>query len=138
MISEYHINLVLGKMDKILENQRMILQQLVANNNKIGGKLPPSVYEPEPETSELPEPEATNNETADACTEVNAIVGHKSPCINQPEENAVPAFRVAKVGASSSSGLSKEPSKTQLFKSYRDKGGKLSWNKWKAAGMPQE
>ena len=130
MISEYHINLVLGKMDKILENQRMILQQLVANNNKIGGKLPPSVYEPEPETSKCQSDEAVNNEIADACTEANVSVGHESPCINKPEEN--------KDGTAFSSGKSKEPSKTQLFKSYRDKGGKLSWNKWKAAGMPQE
>lgn len=130
MISEYHINLVLGKMDKILENQRMILQQLVANNNKIGGKLPPSVYEPEPEASKCQVDEATNDETAGACTEADAPVGHESPCIDQPEEH--------KDGTAFCSGLSKEPSKTQLFKSYRDKGGKLSWNKWKAAGMPKE
>lgn len=129
MISEYHINLVLGKMDKILENQRMILQQLVANNNKIGGKLPPSVYEPEPEASKCQVDEATSSRITDTCTEVNAPVGHESLaedlCDNG--DSAVVCPRP-----------SKELSKTQLFKSYRDKGGKLSWNKWKAAGMPQE
>lgn len=128
MISEYHINLVLGKMDKILENQRMILQQLVANNNKIGGKLPP-VYEPEPETPKCQADEATSSKTADTCTEASVPVGHESLaeglCDNG--DSAVVCPRP-----------SKELSKTQLFKSYRDKGGKLSWNKWKAAGMPQE
>ena len=38
--------------------------------------------------------------------------------------------------ASRTKDSAKKFNKTQAFKDYKAAGGELSWNKWKAAGMP--
>lgn len=130
MISEYHINLVLGKLDKILENQRMILQQLVAGNNKISGSLPETVYkrDPEPEvaeeseeTVEWPADKPQDTETAEDAAEAPVETENAEDTTKEKPSNG-----------------SKEKSKTQLFKEYRATGGQLSWRRWKLAGMPEK
>ena len=130
MISEYHINLVLGKLDKVLENQRMILQQLVAGNNKISGSLPETVYKPEPEqevaeesneTVEWPADKPQDTETAEDAAEAPAETEKAEDDVKEkPSKDP------------------KEKSKTQLFKEYRATGGQLSWRRWKLAGMPEK
>jgi hypothetical protein len=122
MISEYHINLVLGKLDKILENQRMILQQLVAGNNKISGQLPETIYKRDPEPEVAEESEETVEWPADK---------------PQEAETAEDAAE-APVETESAEDITKEKSKTQLFKEYRAGGGQLSWRRWKLAGMPEK
>ena len=122
MISEYHINLVLGKLDKILENQRMILQQLVAGNNKISGSLPETVYKPAPEPEVAEESDETVEWPADKPQEAETVEDAAET------ENA----------EEKPSNGPKEKSKTQLFKEYRATGGQLSWRRWKLAGMPEK
>lgn len=130
MISEYHINLVLGKLDKILENQRMILQQLVAGNNKISGSLPETVYKRDPEPDVADESDETVEWPADKPHDAEtAEDAAKSPVETEKAEDDV---------KDKPSNGSKEKSKTQLFKEYRAAGGQLSWRRWKLAGMPEK
>lgn len=130
MISEYHINLVLGKLDKILENQRMILQQLVAGNNKISGSLPETIYKRDPEPEVAEESEETVEWPADKPQEAEtAEDAAKAPVENENAKDDV---------QEKPSKGPKEKSKTQLFKEYRATGGQLSWRRWKLAGMPEK
>ena len=126
MISEYHINLVLGKLDKILENQRMILQQLVAGNNKISGSLPETIYKRDSEPEVAEESEETVEWPADKPQEAETA------------EDAAEAPAETENAKEKPSKGSKEKSKTQLFKEYRATGGQLSWRRWKLAGMPEK
>lgn len=130
MISEYHINLVLGKLDKILENQRMILQQLVAGNNKISGSLPETIYKRDPEPEVVEESEETVEWPADRPQDTaTAEDAAKAPAETETAEDDV---------QEKPSKGPKEKSKTQLFKEYRAGGGQLSWRRWKLAGMPEK
>lgn len=130
MISEYHINLVLGKMDKILENQRMILQQLVAGNNKISGQLPETIYKRDPEPEVAEESEETVEWPADKPQEAETA----EDAAEDPAETEIAEDDVQEKPSKGS----KEKSKTQLFKEYRSAGGQLSWRRWKLAGMPEK
>lgn len=130
MISEYHINLVLGKLDKVLENQRMILQQLVAGNNKISGSLPETIYKRDPEPEVAEESEETVEWPADKSQEAEtAGDASKAPAETENAEDTT---------KEKPSKGPKEKSKTQLFKEYRAAGGQLSWRRWKLAGMPEK
>ena len=126
MISEYQINQVLGKLDKILENQRMILQQLVAGNNKISGSLPETIYKRDSEPEVAEESEETVEWPADKPQEAETA------------EDAAEAPAETENAKEKPSKGSKEKSKTQLFKEYRAGGGQLSWRRWKLAGMPEK
>jgi hypothetical protein len=130
MISEYHINLVLGKLDKVLENQRMILQQLVAGNNKISGSLPETIYKREPEPEVAEESEETVEWPADKPQEDETA--------EDTAEAPVETENVKEGVEEKPSKCTKEKSKTQLFKEYRATGGQLSWRRWKLAGMPEK
>ena len=130
MISEYHINLVLGKLDKVLENQRMILQQLVAGNNKISGSLPETVYKRDPEPEVAEESEETVEWPSDRPQEAETA----KDAAEAPAETKTAEVDVKEKPSNGS----KEKSKTQLFKEYRAAGGQLSWRRWKLAGMPEK
>lgn len=130
MISEYHINLVLGKLDKVLENQRMILQQLVAGNNKISGSLPETVYKRDPEPEVAEESEETVEWPSDRPQEAETA----KDAAEAPAETKTAEVDVKEKPSKDS----KEKSKTQLFKEYRAAGGQLSWRRWKLAGMPEK
>lgn len=132
MISEYHINLVLGKLDKVLENQRMILQQLVAGNNKISGSLPETIYKRDPE----PEPEVA--EESEETVEWPADKQQETETSEDAAEAPVETESVEDITKEKPSKGPKEKSKTQLFKEYRATGGQLSWRRWKLAGMPEK
>ena len=118
MITDYHIQLIVGKMDKLLEVQNAMLDEL-----RKMVKRPPeleqlkqtmeSIMEEQKET--IPETPQSVTITQDTESSVSLVADEKSATVNEKP---------------------KRFNKTQAFKDYQAAGGKLSWNKWKAAGMP--
>lgn len=117
MITEYHIDKLLKKMDELLDVGREILTCL-----KAGEQVQQSTTQLEVKMAE--ETNTTEQQTPESVT----ITQTSEPTVTTPaEETTVEKPKDAEP---------KQLSKTKKFEGYRAAGGKLSWNKWKAAGMP--
>lgn len=118
MITEYHVKMILTKMDELLEVQSAILSRLT-NIVKRTEEL-----EQLKQTMEtiMEQEQKTIPETPQSVT----ITESGEPKVSTDKENE----------ASKTKDSAKKFNKTQAFKDYKAAGGGLSWNKWKAAGMP--
>ena len=118
MITEYHINMILAKMDELLKVQSAILSGLKRIYNR------PEGLKQLKQTMEtiMEQEQKTIPETPQSVT----ITESGEPKVSTTTENE----------ASKTKDSAKKFNKTQAFKDYRAAGGELSWNKWKAAGMP--
>lgn len=118
MITDYHIQIIVGKMDELLEVQSAMLSEL-----RKMVKRPPELEQLKQTMESIMEKEQkTIPETPQSVT----ITESGEPKVSTTNENE----------ASKTKDSVKKFNKTQAFKDYKAAGGELSWNKWKAAGMP--
>lgn len=117
MITEYHIDKLLKKMDEQIEVGREILAYLKANK-----QVQQSTAQLEVKMGE--ETNNTEQQTPESVT------------ITQTDEPTVTTLAEVAPADNTKVAEPKQLSKTKKFEGYRAAGGKLSWNKWKAAGMP--
>lgn len=118
MITDYHIQIIVGKIDKLIEVQSEILSRLtnIAERTEELEQLKQTM-----ETI-MEQEQKTIPETPQSVT----ITESGEPKVSTATENE----------ASKTKDSAKKFNKTQAFKDYKAAGGELSWNKWKAAGMP--
>lgn len=122
MITDYHIQIIVGKMDELLEVQSAMLSEL-----RRMVKRPPELEQLKQTMENIMEQEQNNIENQQSVTIDDGRVDTCSePEVSTASENEAPKTK----------GSAKALSKTQSFKNYRAAGGTLSWNKWKLAGMP--
>lgn len=121
MITDYHIQIIVGKMDELLEVQSAMLSEL-----RKMVKRPPELEQLKQTMENIMEQEHKNIENQQSVTIDDGRVDTCSEPVSIANENEAPKTK----------GSAKALSKTQAFKNYRAAGGALSWNKWKLAGMP--
>ena len=123
MITDYHIQLITRKMDALLEGQKELIDLLKAERQIITQTTQLEVTMEQEETK-------IDNQAAVAAeqtpSESVTITESGEPKVSTTSENE----------ASRTKDSAKKFNKTQAFKDYKAAGGELSWNKWKAAGMP--
>ena len=120
MITEYHVQLILNKMDEL----RAVLKELVnlfTSDDKAIQQTTTPLEVNMNEEQKTPE-SVTITEQGASTTEANPL----------PETPEAVADKTAVQGAE------RAKSKTATFKVYRAAGGKLSWKKWQDAGMPEK
>lgn len=118
MITEYHVQLILNKMDELGANLKELIDLLKAAGCKITQQpTEMEVYMDEQKTPES----VTINEQG----------------ISTTEGNSAPETREAAAEKTVAQDAKPAKSKTAVFKAYRAAGGKLSWKKWQDAGMPE-
>lgn len=125
MITEYHIQLLTRKMDEIVDNQKELIGLLKVERDTVNPYIKKTEVTMEQEETKI------DNQTENAAEQTP----NESVTIAQDEE--------ASVATTESKDEPKAPkakrmNKTAMFKAYRAAGGQLSWNKWKAAGMPEK
>lgn len=118
MITDYHIQIIVGKMDKLIEVQSDILSRLT--------NLAKRTEELEQLKQTMETIMQEQNQTIPETTQSVIITESGEPKVSTSTENE----------ASKTKDSAKKFNKTQAFKDYKAAGGELSWNKWKAAGMP--
>ena len=123
MITEYHIQLIIRKMEELQAGQRELID-LLKQERQIINSITPSEVKME-EEQKTPE-SVTINEQGVSTPVENSVPETPNPTVEQPAaQDAEPGVKPAK-----------KKSPTAMFKAFREAGGKLSWAKWKAAGMP--
>lgn len=124
MITEYHIQLLTRKMDEIVDNQKELIGLLKAERDTVNPYIKKTEVTMEKEETKV------DNQAVDAAeqtpNESVTITESGEPKVSTTSENE----------ASRTKDSAKKFNKTQAFKDYKAAGGELSWNKWKAAGMP--
>lgn len=133
MITEYHVQLILGKMDELRKGQLELIDLLKAGQQVQQTTNPLEVHMSE----------EVKNEAAPS-----VVIGENGAqrLNNEPVEPTVVETKdipdvgidMAAAGTRDKTAVAtpKPLSKTQRFKNYRANGGKLSWDKWKEAGQP--
>lgn len=124
MITDYHIQQLTRKMDEIIANQNELIGLLKAERDIVNPYIKKTEVTMEKEERTIdnlsaPKPLQTPNESV-------TITESGEPKVSTTSENE----------ASRTKDSAKKFNKTQAFKDYKAAGGELSWNKWKAAGMP--
>ena len=119
MITEYHVQLILDKMDELRADLKELIDLFVAAECKITQQ--PTEMEVHMDEQKTPE-SVTINEQG----------------ISTAESSSVPETREAAAEKAVVQDTKPAKSKTATFKAYRVAGGQLSWNKWKEAGMPEK
>lgn len=119
MITEYHVQLILDKMDELRADLKELIDRFVSAECKITQQpTEMEVYMDEQKTPES----VTITEQG----------------ISTAEGNSVPETREAAAEKAVAQDTKPAKSKTATFKAYRAAGGKLSWKKWQDAGMPEK
>lgn len=118
MITEYHVQLILNKMDELRDGIKKLTDLFASENRIIQQPTEMEVHMDEQKT-----PESVTITERGAST---------AECNSAPETQEATAEKKVAQDA--------EPakSKTAMFKAYRAAGGKLSWKKWQDAGMPEK
>lgn len=124
MITEYHIQLLIGKLDEIIANQNELIGLLKAEQCTVKPYKTEVTMEPEETTIDNQAANAAEQTPNESVT----VTESGEPKVSTTSENE----------ASRTKDSAKKFNKTQAFKDYKAAGGELSWNKWKAAGMPLE
>lgn len=119
MITEYHVQLILDKMDELRADLKELIDLFVAAECKITQQ--PTEMEVHMDEQKTPE-SVTINERG----------------ISTAESSSAPETREAAAEKTVAQDTKPAKSKTATFKAYRAAGGQLSWNKWKEAGMPEK
>ena len=126
MITDYHIQQLLRKMDEIVEVNSAIISRLEDIAFILDARQPKSIIQGdnmEPQSVKIDNGMA---EPVDCgCVPAKPVEAEKASETTTDEKSVVEASQ-----------KSKRFNKTQAFKDYQAAGGTLSWNKWKAAGMP--
>lgn len=118
MITEYHVQLILNKMDELRADFKKLVELFTSDDKTI---QQPTEMEVHMEEQKMPE-SVTITEQGVSTAEANPL----------PETPEAVADKTAVQGTKPAK------SKTAMFKAYRAAGGQLSWNKWKDAGMPEK
>lgn len=118
MITEYHVQLILNKMDELRADIKELIDLL-----KTGQQIQQTTFPLEVHMEEQKTPESVT------ITEQGVSTAEANPVPETPE--AVADKTVVQ-------GAERGKSKTATFKAYRAAGGKLSWKKWQDAGMPEK
>lgn len=136
MITDYHINMILKRMSNIEDNQNAILQvldrlvcavgELTQQRQEIEmSDLTVTIQQPQDEEPVNKPEEVPQTPTAEPVeAEAKPAKPKRQPDPVAPNSD----YKPSKNG----------PSKTKLYFEYRDRGGKLGWERWKKAGMPRE
>ena len=124
MITEYHIQLLTRKMDEIVDNQKELIELLKAERDTVNPYIKKTEVTMEQEETKIDNQAA--NDASQTPNESVAVAESGEPKVSTTSENE----------ASKTKDSAKKFNKTQAFKDYKAAGGELSWNKWKAAGMP--
>lgn len=119
MITEYHVQLILDKMDELRADIKELTERFVAAECKI--------------TQQPTEMEVHMDEQK---TSESVTITEQG--ISTAEGNSVPETREAAAEKTVAQDAEPAKSKTAMFKAYRAAGGKLSWKKWQDAGMPEK
>ena len=119
MITEYHVQLILNKMDELRADLKELTDMFMAAGCKITQQ--PTKLEVYMDEQNTPESVTINEQGASTADSSSAPETHKAAAEKAVAKDAKPV-----------------KSKTATFKAYRAAGGQLSWNKWKAAGMPEK
>lgn len=122
MITEYHIQLLIGKLNEIIANQNELIGLLKAEQCTVKPYKTEVTMEPEETTID----NQAVNDASQTPNESVTITESGEPKVSTTSENE----------ESRTKDSAKKFNKTQAFKDYKAAGGELSWNKWKAAGMP--
>lgn len=119
MITEYHVQLILDKMDELRADLKELIDRFVSAECKITQQ--PTEMEVHMDEQKTPE-SVTITEQGISTTECNsAPETQEAAAENAVEKDTKPA-----------------KSKTAMFKAYKAAGGELSWKKWQDAGMPEK
>lgn len=119
MITEYHVQLILNKMDELRADLKELTDIFMAAGCKITQQ--PTKLEVYMDEQNTPESVTINEQGASTADSSSAPETHEAAAEKAVAKYAKPA-----------------KSKTATFKAYRADGGKLSWKKWQAAGMPEK
>lgn len=126
MITEYHIQLLTRKMDEIVDNQKELIGLLKAEQDTVNHYIKKTEVTMEKEETKIDnQVENTAEQTPNESVTITQDI--------KPDESTAPEKEASKTKESG-----KKFNKTKAFKDYQAAGGTLSWNKWKAAGMPLE
>lgn len=128
MLTEYHVQQILNKMDELLEVQRNILERLKFVYTKCDSTPDITAMGLAEFKRQMETIMEEQKETIQDASQSVTITQEPKPEVTTTSENE----------ASKTKESGKTLSKTKSFKNYRAAGGALSWNKWKAAGMPLE
>lgn len=120
MITEYHVQLILNKMDELRADIKELINLFTSDDKTIQQTTTPLEVNMN-EEQKTPE-SVTITEQGASTAEANPV----------PETHEAVADKTAVQGAEHGK------SKTATFKAYRAVGGKLSWKKWQDAGMPEK
>lgn len=120
MITEYHVQLILNKMDELRADIKKLVELFTSDDKTIQQPTEMEVYMDEQKT-----PESVT------ITEQGVSTAEANPVPDTPEA-------VADKTTVQGTKPAKSKSKTAMFKAYRAAGGKLSWKKWQDAGMPEK
>lgn len=118
MITEYHVQLILNKMDELGNHIKELVSLFRTEDKTIQQPTEMEVYMDE---QKIPE-SVTITEQG----------------ISTAEVNSAPETREAAAEKTVAQDTKPAKSKTAMFKAYRAAGGKLSWKKWQDAGMPEK
>lgn len=124
MITEYHIQLLIGKLDEIVDNQKELIGLLKAERDTVNPYIKKTEVTMEQEETKIDK--RTENAAEQTPNESVTVTQDEEVSVSTTESNGEPEAPKAK-------GMSK----TATFKKYRAEGGKLSWKKWQDAGMPE-
>lgn len=119
MITEYHVQLILEKMNELRKGQLELIDLLKAGQQIQQTTTPLEVNMNEEQNT--PESVTINEQGASTAEANPAPETHEAAAEKAVAKDAKPA-----------------KSKTATFKAYRAAGGKLSWKKWQDAGMPEK
>lgn len=125
MITDYHIQLITRKMDELLAGQKELIDLLKAERQIITQTTQLEVTMEQEETKIDNQAENAAEQTPNESVTITQDI--------KPDESTAPEKEASKTKESG-----KKFNKTKAFKDYQAAGGTLSWNKWKAAGMPLE
>lgn len=128
MLTEYHVQQILAKMNEILEVQRDVLERLKSVYTKCENTTDVTVLGLDEFKQQMETIMEEQKETIQDASQSVTITQE-----SKPEVTTIPENEASKTKESG-----KRFNKTQAFKNYQAAGGALSWNKWKAAGMPLE
>lgn len=118
MITEYHVQLILNKMDELGNHIKELVSLFRTEDKTIQQPTEMEVYMDE---QKIPE-SVTITEQG----------------ISTAEVNSAPETREAAAEKTVAQDTKPAKSKTAMFKAYRAAGGQLSWKKWQDVGMPEK